>query len=71
MTQTHLCDPLSEQRNSVGGGGQTTGTQDHQTDRPLCQTTGKEHHQGSGKCVREGVRCGSRGDLNGKKETLN
>ena len=51
----HICDQLSEQRNSVGGGGQTAGTQDHQTDHPLCQITGKEHHQGSEQCVREDV----------------
>lgn len=59
MTQTHICDPLSEPRNSVGGG-QTTGTQDHQTDHPLCQITGKEHHQGSEQYIREGVRRGRR-----------
>ena len=29
----------------IGSGGQTTGTQDHQIDHPLCQITGEEHHR--------------------------
>ena len=58
---------MSEPRDSVGGGGETAGTQDHQIDHPLCQTTGEEHHQGSGKCVREGVRRRGQRGLEWKK----